>query len=652
MKKKSLSILVVFALIVSLFTFAAPAALADTGWWDVTAYPVSTYTSAVANTSTAYAGQREISGTLNGQPMTMTHYWGWYAENPNSTKQRINIYVPSNVQADNGVFFVTNNSGWTSNNYPGGLDSFSYNTTIANPAREALAIERGMILVTYGCRSINDAADGGQFLGHSPATMTDTKAAIRFVKYNMVYGSLIGDPNRVVITGSSGGGALTEQLAASGNHPDYFDSLYEIGALGLEYANGGYFNDNAVGDGVFATISYCPMIDWGPGEYAYEWDIGSYRAKLAAGDYGNTNRGASFILTPWQLKLSADLASKYPAYVETYGFTTDDIIAVVGSMVEASLERYLNEGNTVAQLEAALRNTTNYGDVVLPMDWYTIDASNNVTFTDYTRFTEYMFFVGQFLKGVPMSSIAGLVSGGFSENRLYGTLAQEFNYPDAAMWAMNTDNWGAWADGIIGGLATDNEKREAMYNADGSLKAEAYAAYEATGLADLIALQVKMASPIPYLLNAGDAALADTAPYWYVRHGLRDDGIAFATHGLVNIGIGSNSKIIGYNSQFIVAQSHGGNYDNPEAFAWLDTVKNEADHAVVATDVSAYVTKLNGNKNDLTITIYDTLYNGEIVEYTEKISINNNAAGTYAVGPYKVYVDTKGNDQIRACYIA
>ncbi|MCL2163521.1 MAG: hypothetical protein FWH55_03805 [Oscillospiraceae bacterium] len=66
---------------------------------------------------------------------------------------------------------------------------------------------------------------------------------------------------------------------------------------------------------------------------------------------------------------------------------------------------------------------------------------------------------------------------------------------------------------------------------------------------------------------------------------------------------------------------------------------------------SAFVTKLNGNKNDLTISIVEELSYGQINVYTQTFSINNNAAGSYQVGPYLVYVDTKGNDQIRACYI-
>jgi len=73
--------------------------------------------------------------------------------------------------------------------------------------------------------------------------------------------------------------------------------------------------------------------------------------------------------------------------------------------------------------------------------------------------------------------------------------------------------------------------------------------------------------------------------------------------------------------------------------------------AVQETIPSAYVTKLNGNQNDLTIIVKEVYYDGSTVDFAKTFKINNNAAGTYTVGEYTVYVDTKGNDQIRACYI-
>lgn len=66
---------------------------------------------------------------------------------------------------------------------------------------------------------------------------------------------------------------------------------------------------------------------------------------------------------------------------------------------------------------------------------------------------------------------------------------------------------------------------------------------------------------------------------------------------------------------------------------------------------SAYVTKLNGNKNDLTICVTESYNDGHTEQITATVSIPNNAAGIYIVGDYSIYVDTKGNDQIRECYI-
>ena len=70
--------------------------------------------------------------------------------------------------------------------------------------------------------------------------------------------------------------------------------------------------------------------------------------------------------------------------------------------------------------------------------------------------------------------------------------------------------------------------------------------------------------------------------------------------------------------------------------------------------VSAVVTKDKGNMNTLAITVKDHYFDFKadaMGECTKIFTINNNAAGTYDVCGYKVYVDTKGNTQIRECYI-
>ena len=77
------------------------------------------------------------------------------------------------------------------------------------------------------------------------------------------------------------------------------------------------------------------------------------------------------------------------------------------------------------------------------------------------------------------------------------------------------------------------------------------------------------------------------------------------------------------------------------AYEALETKKLEALY------VNAFVTKINGNKNDLTITVDEIFCNGTSNTIEVTFSIDNNAAGTYTVGPYEIYVDTKGNVQIR-----
>lgn len=72
---------------------------------------------------------------------------------------------------------------------------------------------------------------------------------------------------------------------------------------------------------------------------------------------------------------------------------------------------------------------------------------------------------------------------------------------------------------------------------------------------------------------------------------------------------------------------------------------------VVDAATSAVVNKLNANQNELTVTVTETYQNRTTHEITDTFTIKNNAEGTYTVGDYKVFVNTKGNTQVRACYI-
>jgi len=66
---------------------------------------------------------------------------------------------------------------------------------------------------------------------------------------------------------------------------------------------------------------------------------------------------------------------------------------------------------------------------------------------------------------------------------------------------------------------------------------------------------------------------------------------------------------------------------------------------------TASVDKLNGNQNRLNIVVTEVYSDRSVVVIRESLLINNNAEGIYRVGNYRVYVNTKGNDQIREIYI-
>jgi len=83
----------------------------------------------------------------------------------------------------------------------------------------------------------------------------------------------------------------------------------------------------------------------------------------------------------------------------------------------------------------------------------------------------------------------------------------------------------------------------------------------------------------------------------------------------------------------------------------IPAIGGPGDVTLVSATATASIEILSGNQNKLTITITELYSDGSTVTITTTLLIKNNATDTYQVGDYLVYVDTKGNDQIRACYI-
>ena len=661
MKRKSLALSLAIIMLLSLVCFQVAAA-DSYAFWDL------------RNTANVTVSTHQT--TVDGDPITITRYTGYYAADSNNSKQQFWIWVPSNATPDSAILHKVANSGWQSNGFSLATPAASYSTAGSNPTQDALALARGMILVQGGARSRNDAATAGEFLGHSPATMTDSKAVLRLLRYNMQPGMLldgIGNPDNVFVTGTSGGGALSVILAACGDSPDFYPSLYEIGAAGISYVNGRYIS--TVSDAYIGTLAYCPITDLAMADQAYEYTYNVSRTMRAANGNVNGNRAEPFEnnlvmqCSDWMANDFADyvnglklrdergnvLTATYTPAIggDTFG---RDFAGYTGGTFKDAMRGLLERGINKAINEWAIDNATGFSnaDTVANLDtraaYLQINGAAPIAAIPAfgSRATIYDF--DQFLTSVPNSAlkiapafnnIGTQPAGTQNENDLYGSLTERFNQTHE--WGWNYANeTGAASYPTIGLANTGLTWDEFLQTANGQL----------------VALQMKMTTPIPYLVGAdkipylkyaNTSDVCKVAPYWYVRHGQADRDTSFAVGTILNYALLNNRQVDSdlLNFNFAWAKTHSGTYDNPEAFAWVDIVLSK----VVKAEPTASVEKLTGNKNNLTVTVYETLVSGKVNVYTVKFSIDNNAAGTYQVGPYKVYVDTKGNTQIRECYI-
>lgn len=158
----------------------------------------------------------------------------------------------------------------------------------------AMALSRGYIVASAGARGRKSRSVNGTFSGKAPAAIVDLKAAICYLKYNDKV--MPGDANRIISNGTSAGGALSALLGATGNNPDYFPYLKEVGAA-------------QASDDIFAVSAYCPITNLDNADMAYEWQFNGIN------EYKKNNEPTS--LTGKQIELSNLLKAEFPAYLNS-----------------------------------------------------------------------------------------------------------------------------------------------------------------------------------------------------------------------------------------------------------------------------------------------------------------------------------------------
>ena len=150
---------------------------------------------------------RELNVTIDGEALKVTQYEDYYLAEPLSTEQRVSIYVPENATKESPVILCVNNAGWMANSYSSRTkvakddpDTVAEYSSHDDKDKVGMILSKGYVLVSYGCRGRNDKpGEDGLYLGHSPATVADTKAVIRYLRQN---NDLLpaGDLDRIIIT--------------------------------------------------------------------------------------------------------------------------------------------------------------------------------------------------------------------------------------------------------------------------------------------------------------------------------------------------------------------------------------------------------------------------------------------------------------------
>lgn len=265
-----------------------------------------------------------VTITLDGAPMTLRRYEAAYvgrtvamaAEQPARRMgpggsptaadtqtlqnllayQSLYVFVPEAATDASAMIVNVNNGGWFASELRAGIEEGGAYVSDSDTDKAGAALAAGYVYVDVGTRGRGILAADGTFPGHAPAAVVDTKAAIRWLRLNDAV--LPGSAERIVVTGTSGGGGLTSVVAASGDSADYLPHLAEIGAAGVA-ADG----TSTLSDAIFAAIAYCPITDLGHADMAYEWLYGAVRG---------TETTAGGVLGEAQAAASATLAAGFP----------------------------------------------------------------------------------------------------------------------------------------------------------------------------------------------------------------------------------------------------------------------------------------------------------------------------------------------------
>jgi hypothetical protein len=524
-------------------------------------------------------------------------------DNQDCGYQNMNIFVRETDAAkqDNAILLNVNNGGWFAS-YQGGLSSWNGTTPIVASNyrgadivdggvyvsnneidKKGAALARGFVYINMASRSRGATAPAGTYAdgiyqGKSPAAIVDAKAAVRYLRLN---DSLMpGNASRIVVNGTSGGGAQSTQLGATGDSEDYLPYLQAVGAAGVDSKG-----RSSISDSVYAIVAYCPIQDMGSADIAYEWMFNvldtrklvsaDQKAGLIVDASGNELVRAS---NP-DLSGSLALMNKFMTYQANLGLkneegsalTTDNMLAALQNEIKNAAIAQVKAGKAFVAYNAVGSAAANgvaggSGTLSYTNDFIDVDSSGTVKTFNMTNYLKFVAKQSR-LKAVPSfdqigqtlalatnvtgdttkagAAINSNYSGG--ESNLFGTASQV--YANFTEYGWNNNNGGDAVNATQGNVG---------------LRGTGYTWAESPQQAFLLN-QSKLINALPYIGKTNGIT-----PNWRIRVGARDRDTSFTVAYNMSRALKADTKVKVMDYALQWDQGHAGNYDVQAAFAWID----------------------------------------------------------------------------------
>lgn len=472
--------------------------------------------SEAVNVDLKFDATQGVEKTLfcDGQAVTFVAYENiFYVGKPASDMQKLSVYVP-----------VEYLRGGTINGYsaktapiflPNGVGGFMPGKILAPVEKDPMSGQpnASLVALTRGLVVVAPAIRGRTTVAEGKFV---GKAPALIVDYKAAVRWLrynrdklpAGDVEKIISNGTSAGGALSAALGSTGNAPEFAPYLDEIGAAFER-------------DDIFASSDYCPITNLEHADAAYEWIFGDVTKYFPAmwqmkppseitSDDANKPVAVenAFEMTADEISASKTLRAAFPAYVNSLNLRDENGKLLTLDKNGNGSFRKFIERKYVESAQVAVDRGENLSGV----DWITI-RNGRVTAVDLKK---YPVAVTR-MKAAPAFDKLDLSS---AENDEFGTSTNE---PRHFATTLFSDNF---ADETV----------------------------------------ICMMNPLNFIGRAD----VTTAKHFRIRHGAADRDTSLAIPAILALKLQNSGANVDFFSPW--ARGHGGDYDLPELFDWIDRI--------------------------------------------------------------------------------